>query len=142
VQVVHCGIDGLSDSPSSQLHSLPAHTRRHSSDESYYDDDNHQEGTSDRDAAAGLPPLSSSGSGHCLADNFHYPHHCAVPDCAFMVAWRERDAETIIFNLTTKVMDSTMVWTAIGFSDDAKMVFFYIVICMPCTGMKCTCTPC
>ena len=123
LQVVHCSIGSLSGSPSSHLHSLSAHTRRHSSsDGESYDNDR----TSDRDAAGDLSPSSpspsSSGSDQCLADNYHYPHHCAVPDCAFMVAWRERDAETIIFNLTAKVIDSTMVWAAIGFSDNAKMV--------------------
>ena len=92
----------------------------------YYDDDDR---TNDREAA-GDPSLSlsGSGSGQCLADNFHYPHHCAVPDCAFMVAWRERDAETIVFNLTAKVTDSKMVWAAVGFSDNAKMVRVYIKI--------------
>ena len=58
----------------------------------------------------------------CLLENFHYPHHCKVPDCSFMVAWREDDEESVLFNLTAKVDDSSMVWAAIGFSDDRKMV--------------------
>ena len=122
LQVVHCRVHGLSALPSSDLHSLSVHTIRHSDD----DDD---EGTSNRGAELSPSPLSQ-----CLADNFHYPHHCKVPDCAFMVAWRERAGETIVFNLTAKVTDSTMVWAAIGFSEDAKMVNPAITISMLLAG--------
>ena len=40
-----------------------------------------------------------------------------------MVAWREgEDGETVVFNLTAKVEDTHMVWAALGFSGDTRMV--------------------
>lgn len=72
----------------------------------------HDDDTDNREAF-----LSTS----CLLDNFHYPHHCAVPYCDFMVAWRE-EGEMVTFNLTAKVAATSMVWAAIGFSDDRRMV--------------------
>ncbi len=106
LQVVQCSIHSL-PSPNSDLH---LHTARHFDDED----------ASDRDTDE--LSLSLSSQSQCLADNFHYPHHCKVPDCTFMVAWRDKDGEAIIFNLTAKVTKSTMVWAAIGFSEDTKMV--------------------
>ena len=107
VQVVLCSILDLS-SPSSNPHLPLVYAARQ-------DDKD----TSSREAE----PLSPGSQ--CLADNYHYPHHCKVPDCDFMVAWREtggKDGDTIIFDLKAKVTDSSMVWAAIGFSEDAKMV--------------------
>ena len=125
LQVVHCSVHGLSSLPSSELHPLSVHTLRHSSDDDSFDDPG--EGIANMNLGApslsvSSPSSSSSSNGHCLTDNFHYPHHCKVPYCAFIVAWRERDSETIVFNLTAKVTGSRMVWAAIGFSEDAKMV--------------------
>lgn len=103
ITVSQVGSSSLSvDHLPSPLHPLHVHVAaRHGDDD-----------TDDRGAV-----LSTS----CLRDNFHYPHHCAVPNCDFMVSWRE-EGEAVTFNLTTKVEDTSMVWAALGFSEDTNMV--------------------
>ena len=118
LQVVHCSIQGRSLPYLKELdHFSSVRAARHESEASSY---------RDTEISLSGSSLSQLDQSQCLAVNYHYPHHCEVPDCAFMVAWREKDEETVVFNLTVKVTEPTMVWAAIGFSEDAKMVKYHV----------------
>lgn len=58
----------------------------------------------------------------CLAYNYKHPHNCSLPDCEFVVSWKDADNGFVNFTLLAQVPPDSSVWAAVGFSDDAKMV--------------------
>ena len=58
--------------------------------------------------------------------NFRYPPGCKYPDCEHFLMWNDTGGDTVDFSIIAKVNQSqsrSNPWTAIGFSNDTKMVW-------------------